>query len=88
MSKRSPRLQFTEEERASPELQRTIKKADKAADKLEKAEAKIPKKAVKVKKIVILFPSISHGSALGVYRYHPRLPLILEQIFSLFYKGG
>ena len=53
MSKRSPRLQFTEEERASPELQRTIKKADKAADKLEKAEAKIPKKAVKVKKSVL-----------------------------------
>ena len=53
MSKRSPRLQFTEEERASPELQRTIKKADKAADKLEKAEAKIPKKAVKVKERVL-----------------------------------
>ena len=53
MSKRSPRLQFTEEERASPELQRTITKADKAADKLEKAEAKIPKKAVKVKERVL-----------------------------------
>ena len=53
MSKRSPRLQFTEEERASPELQRTIKKADKAADKLEKAEAKIPKKTVKVKERVL-----------------------------------
>ena len=53
MSKRSPRLQFTEEERASPELQRTITKADKAADKLEKAEAKIPKKTVKVKERVL-----------------------------------
>lgn len=53
MSKRSPRLQFTEEERATPELQRAIKKADKAADKLEKAEAKIPKKTVKVKERVL-----------------------------------
>ena len=53
MSKRSPRLQFTDEERASPELQKVIKKADKAADKLEKAEARIPKKTVKVKERVL-----------------------------------
>ena len=44
MGKRSPRLQFTEEERAAPELKKSIRKADKKADKLEKAEAKIPKK--------------------------------------------
>ena len=43
MGKRSPRLQFTEEERAAPELKKSIRKADKKADKLEKAEAKIPK---------------------------------------------
>ena len=53
MSKRSPRLQFTEEERAAPELQKVIMKADKAADKLEKAEARIPKKTVKVKERVL-----------------------------------
>ncbi len=53
MSKRSPRLQFTDEERASPELQKVITKADKAADKLEKAEARIPKKTVKVKERVL-----------------------------------
>ena len=53
MSKRSPRLQFTEEERASPELQKVITKADKATDKLEKAEARIPKKTVKVKERVL-----------------------------------
>ena len=47
MGKRSPRLQFTEEERT--ELGKTAKKADKAADKLDKAEAKIPKKTVKKK---------------------------------------
>lgn len=47
MAKRSPRLQFTQEERASPELADAIRKADKKADKLEKAEAKIPTKKVK-----------------------------------------
>ena len=53
MAKRSPRLIFTEEERALPELERAVRKADRAADKLEKAEAKIPKKTVKVKKRVV-----------------------------------
>ncbi len=53
MSKRSPRLQFTDEERASPELEKVIRKADKAADKLDKAEAKIPKKTVKRKERIV-----------------------------------
>lgn len=53
MSKRSPRLQFTDEERAAPELEKVIRKADKAADKLDKAEAKIPKKTVKLKERVV-----------------------------------
>ena len=53
MSKRSPRLQFTDEERAAPELKKAIRKADKKADKLEKAEAKIPKKTVKRKERVV-----------------------------------
>ena len=53
MAKRSPRLIFTEEERALPELERVVRKADRAAVKLEKAEAKIPKKTVKVKKRVV-----------------------------------
>lgn len=52
MSKRSPRLQFTDEERTAPELEKVIRKADKAADKVDKAEAKIPKKTVKKKKSV------------------------------------
>ena len=47
MAKRAPRLQFTEEERASPELASAVQKADKRIKKLEKAEAKIPKKEVK-----------------------------------------
>lgn len=53
MSKRSPRLQFTEEERAAPELKKAIRKADKAADKLDKAESKIPQKTVRAKERVL-----------------------------------
>ena len=37
------RLQFTEEERATPELERYIAKFDKAADRLDAARAAIPK---------------------------------------------
>lgn len=53
MSKRVPRLIFSEEERALPELEKVIRKADKAADKLEKAESNIPKKTVKVKERIV-----------------------------------
>ena len=53
MAKRSPRLIFTEEERALPELERAVRKADRAAVKLEKAEAKIPRKTVKVKERIV-----------------------------------
>ncbi len=53
MSKRSPQLQFTDEERAAPELKKAIQKADKKADKLDKAEAKIPKKTIKRKERVV-----------------------------------
>ena len=45
---KASRLQFTEEERASPELDSYIRKAEKAADKLDRAQAAVPKK----KKIV------------------------------------
>ncbi|MGE4214438.1 MAG: CHAP domain-containing protein [Anaerotignaceae bacterium] len=37
------RLQFSDEERADPALEKHLKKAEKAADKLETAQAKIPK---------------------------------------------
>ena len=53
MSKRSPRLLFTQEERTAPELKKAVKKADKAYQKLEKAEAKIPKKTIKKKQRVV-----------------------------------
>ena len=43
------RLQFTEEERATPELEKYIKKSDKAADRLDEARAKIPKEKKLVK---------------------------------------
>ena len=42
----SSRLQFTDEERAAPELQKVIRKSDKAADKLDAARAAVPKKRV------------------------------------------
>ena len=47
--KKQSRLQFTEEERADPTLEKPIAKSEKAADKLEKAQANIPKKTVKTK---------------------------------------
>ena len=46
------RLQFTAEERASPELAPYIKKAEKRADKLEAAKEALPKKRVVTKEIV------------------------------------
>lgn len=53
MSNRSPRLQFSDEESAAPELKKAIRKADRAVDKLENAEAKIPKKSVTTKERVV-----------------------------------
>ena len=47
MAKRSPRLQFTEEELTDPAISKSAEKAGKAADKLEKAEKKIPRKKAK-----------------------------------------
>ena len=44
------RLQFTDEERATPELEPYIKKSEKAADRLDAAKAAIPKQKKLVKK--------------------------------------
>ena len=41
----SSRLQFSDEERAAPELQKVIRKSDKAADKLDAARAAVPEKS-------------------------------------------
>ena len=49
MSKREPRLQFTDEERSDPVLKHSVKKAEKAAKKADAAQRKIPKKTVPVK---------------------------------------
>ena len=43
VQERSSRLQFTDEERATPELGKYIEKSDKAADRLDAARAAIPK---------------------------------------------
>ena len=50
--RQEPRLQFTKEERAAPELEKPIRKADRAADKAEKARAKIPKKKIRFEETV------------------------------------
>ena len=49
MIKREPRLKFTQEEKASPQLKKSIQKVKKAEAKADVARAKIPKKAVKEK---------------------------------------
>ena len=46
---KSSRLQFTDEELATPELEKYIRKSDKAADRLDKARAAIPKQKKLVK---------------------------------------
>lgn len=46
---KTSRLQFTEEERATPELQKAIRKSERAADRLDEARATIPKKKVLTK---------------------------------------
>ena len=46
---KSSRLQFTDEERATPELETYIKKSEKAADKLDEAKAALPKQKKLVK---------------------------------------
>ena len=46
---KTSRLQFSDEERATPELEKAIRKSDKAADCLDEARAAIPKKKVLTK---------------------------------------
>lgn len=45
-SRPSSRLQFTDEERADPDLQKYVRRSDRAADKLDAAKAAIPTKKV------------------------------------------
>ena len=45
--KQEPRLRFTKEEQAAPELKQPIQKVKKAEAKSDKAQAKVPKKAAK-----------------------------------------
>ena len=49
VKEKSSRLQFTEEELSTPELETYIKKSDKAADRLDAAKAAIPKEKKLVK---------------------------------------
>ena len=61
----SSRLQFTEEERATPELQRYIRKSEKKADKLDAAREAIPKQTKIVKERVV-----DESSGKGKTRLH------------------
>lgn len=47
MPKRSPKLLFTDEERATPGLKQAIRRADKQIAGLEKAESKLPKSNIR-----------------------------------------
>ena len=60
------RLELTEEERADPELQPFIQKAEKKADKLDAARAALPKKRVPVKEKV--YDAVS-GKAKSTLRF-------------------
>ncbi len=53
MSKKVPRLQFTDEELSEKAVGKAAERAEKKVVKLEKAEAKIPTKAQKVKERVV-----------------------------------
>lgn len=48
----SSRLQFTDEERADPALEKYIRRSDRAADKLDAAKAAIPTKTLRVRERV------------------------------------
>lgn len=52
MGKRSPRLQFTEEERAAPKLKKTIHKADKRRTGLKKPKQKSRRKPLSEKNVL------------------------------------
>lgn len=49
----NPRLQFTDAERADPDLEKPIRKAEKAADRADRADAKIKKKTVRTKERIV-----------------------------------
>lgn len=51
-SRPSSRLQLSEEERATPELKKYIRKSDQRADRLDAARAAIPKETVKIREKV------------------------------------
>ena len=60
----SSRLQFSEAERATPDLQKAIKKSDTAADRLDKARAAIPKQTKIKKERVFTKPKAKQRRAL------------------------
>ena len=73
----SSRLQFTEEERAAPELKKAIRKSDKAADKLDAAKAAIPKEKVVTREKVI-DPEIGKKHSKLVFQKTDKPPSLKE----------
>lgn len=65
----SSRLQFTDEERATPELQRYIRKSEKKADKLDAARKAVPKRTKIVKGRIV-----DESSGKGKTRLHFEKP--------------
>ena len=68
------RLQFTAEERASPELAPYIKKAEKRADKLEAAKEALPKKRIVTKETVLTRPRAKQKAGCILTRWRKPLP--------------
>ena len=68
------RLQFTAEERASPELAPYIKKAEKRADKLEAAKEALPKKRVVPRKPSMTRPRARPKAGCILTRWRKPLP--------------
>lgn len=64
MSKRAPRLQFTDEELAAPEVSKAAKKAAKRIEKLERLEEKIPMKTAQKSRA-------RHPSCSTLFGMHP-----------------
>ena len=93
VTRQSSRLNFTEEERSIPELQRSIEKSDRAADCLDAARANIPKSKKVMKqrvfdeakgkaKTCLFFEETDHKQDGKLQHRHNPLPRPAQEISS------
>ena len=75
----SSRLQFTEEELATPELERYIEKSNKAADQLDAAKAAIPKQKKLVKERTLTKPQARQRPAYALKNRKNRYPAVKRE---------